>query len=50
MERGERRFTEKCNEVVMYLPDGREMNVELSRAGTLAFRQAVEKLTYFAAN
>ena len=44
------RFTEKCDEVGMYLPDGREMNVEVSRAGTLAFRQAVEKLTYFAAN
>lgn len=44
------RFTDKRDEVVMYLPDGREMNVELSRAGTLAFRQAVEKQTYFAAN
>ena len=44
------RFTDKHDEVVMYLPDGREMNVELSRAGTLAFRQAVESRTYFAAN
>ena len=33
------KFTDK-NEVVMYLPDGNEMNVELNQAGVLAFKQA----------
>lgn len=37
------------DEVVMYLPDGGEMNVELSQAGVLAFRQAVESRSFYAA-
>jgi hypothetical protein len=37
------------DEVVMYLPDGKEMNVELSQAGVLAFRQAVNGSSYYAA-
>lgn len=37
------------DEVVMYLPDGGEMNVELSKAGVLAFRQAVESRSFYAA-
>ena len=35
-----------ANDVVMYLPNGQEMNVELSQAGVLAF-QEVEKTTHF---
>ena len=42
-------FTDNKDEVVMFLPDGKEMNVELSQAGTLAFRQVAEGYTYFAA-
>ena len=37
------------DEVVMYLPDGGEMNVELSKAGVLAFRRAVESRAFYAA-
>ena len=36
------------NEVVMYLPDGGEMNVELSQAGVWAFQQAAATHSYFA--
>lgn len=43
-------FTERKDEVVMFLPDGKEMNVELSQAGTLAFRQVAEHYTYLAIN
>lgn len=42
------KFTDK-NEVVMYLPDGNEMNVELNQAGVLAFKQVAEGYSYFAA-
>ena len=42
------KFTDK-NEVVMYLPDGNEMNVELNQAGILAFKQVAEGYSYFAA-
>lgn len=37
------------NEVVMYLPDGKEMNVELNQAGVLAFRQIANGYSYYAA-
>ena len=37
------------NNVVMYLPDGLEMNVELSQAGTLAFQQVAQGYAYYAA-
>lgn len=36
------------DEVVMYLPDGREMPVDLNQAGVWAFRQAVNSSTYYA--
>ncbi len=36
-------------EVVMYLPDGKEMNVELSQAGVLAFQQVANNYSYYAA-
>lgn len=42
-------FTEDGNEVVMYLPDGKEMNVTLDEAGVLAFRQVVDNISYYAA-
>lgn len=42
------KFTEN-NEVVMYLPDGKEMNVELNQAGVLAFRQVAEGYSFYAA-
>lgn len=42
------KFTDN-DEVVMYLPDGKEMNVELSKTGVLAFRQAVESHAFYAA-
>ncbi|MEG1749097.1 MAG: DUF3332 domain-containing protein [Tannerellaceae bacterium] len=42
------KFT-KDNEVVMYLPDGKEMNVALNQAGVLAFRQVVSGYSYYAA-
>ncbi len=41
-------FTDN-DEVVMYLPDGNTMNVELSQAGVLAFRQVAEGFSYYAA-
>lgn len=37
------------DKVVMYLPDGKEMNVELSQAGILAFRQVADGYSYYAA-
>ena len=33
----------------MFLPDGKEMNVELNQAGVLAFRQVVEGYSFYAA-
>lgn len=42
------KFTDK-NEVVMFMPDGKEMNVELNQSGVLAFRQMAEGYTYYAA-
>lgn len=42
------KFTDK-NEVVMYLPDGKEMNVELNQSGVLAFRQIAKGYSYYAA-
>jgi len=40
---------EDDDRVVMYLPDGKEMNVELSQSGVLAFKQVVQNYTYYAA-
>ena len=37
------------NEVVMYLPDGQSMNVELSQAGVMAFQQVAQNYGYYAA-
>lgn len=37
------------NEVVMFLPDGKEMNVELNQAGVLAFKQVAEGYSFYAA-
>lgn len=37
------------NEVVMFLPDGSEMNVELNQSGVLAFKQIAEGYSYYAA-
>ena len=37
------------HEVVMYLPDGKEMNVELNQAGVLAFQQVADGYSYYAA-
>ena len=34
---------------VMYLPDGKEMNVELNQAGVLAFQQVADGYSYYAA-
>lgn len=42
------KFTDN-DEVVMYLPDGKEMNVELNQAGVLAFRQIAEGYSFYAA-
>ncbi|MBN2660005.1 MAG: DUF3332 domain-containing protein [Tannerellaceae bacterium] len=42
------KFT-KDDEVVMYLPDGKEMNVELNQSGVLAFRQVADNFSFFAA-
>lgn len=41
-------FTEN-NEVIMYLPDGDEMKVELNAAGVMAFKQAATNYSFFAA-
>ena len=37
------------DEVVMYLPDGKEVNVELNQAGVLAFKQVAEGYSFYAA-
>lgn len=37
------------DEVVMFLPDGQEMNVTLNEAGVLAFQQVVNSYSYYAA-
>lgn len=37
------------DKVVMFLPDGKEMNVELNQAGVLAFRQVANGYAYYAA-
>ena len=37
------------DEVVMCLPDGKEMNVELSQSGVLAFQQVANGYSYYAA-
>ncbi len=36
------------DEVVMFLPDGNQMNVELSEAGILAFKQIANGYTFYA--
>lgn len=38
-----------AEDVVMFLPDGKTMDVELSAAGMTAFRNAMMEYTYFAA-
>lgn len=40
---------EENDEVVMYLPDGSEMPVELNQAGVLAFKQVIDNYTFYAA-
>lgn len=42
------KFTDS-DEVVMYLPDGKEMNIRLDEAGVMAFRQVAEGYAYYAA-
>lgn len=37
------------DEVVMFLPDGKEMNVELSKDGVLAFQQVASGYSFYAA-
>lgn len=37
------------DKVVMYLPDGKEMNIQLNEAGVMAFRQVAEGYAYYAA-
>lgn len=37
------------DEVVMFLPDGKEMNVALNQAGVLAFKQVAEGYSFYAA-
>ena len=37
------------DEVVMYLPDGKEMNVELNQAGVFVFKQVAEGYSFYAA-
>ena len=37
------------DEVDMFLPDGKEMNVELNQSGVLAFKQVAEGYSYYAA-
>lgn len=37
------------DKVVMYLPDGQSMEVELSQAGVLAFQQVVQGQSFYAA-
>ena len=38
-----------ANDGVMYLPNGQEMNVELSQAGVLAFQEVAQNYTFYAA-
>lgn len=40
---------EKDNKAIVYLPNGNEMNVDLSAEGVLAVQQAVEGSMYYAA-
>jgi len=40
---------EDDDRVVMFLPDGQEMNVELSQAGVLAFKQVAQGFSFYAA-
>lgn len=40
---------EDDKKAVVYLPDGKEMNVDLTAEGVLAFRQAIESSMYYAA-
>ena len=42
------RFAED-DEVVMFLPDGQEMNVSLNEAGVMAFEQVVNNRAFYAA-
>ncbi len=42
------KFTDN-DEVVMFLPDGQEMNVSLNEAGVLAFKQVVDNYSLYAA-
>lgn len=37
------------DEVVMYLPNGNEMNVDLNQAGVMAFKQVAEGYSFYAA-
>lgn len=39
---------ENNDEVVMYLPDGEEMNVQLNEAGILAFQQVADNFGFYA--
>ena len=39
---------EENNQAIVYLPDGKEMNVDLTAEGVLAFRQVVENSMYYA--
>ena len=43
------KYMDNKNEVIMYLPDGKEMNVELSHTGVLAFRQVADNYSFYAA-
>lgn len=38
------------NEVMMFLPDGKTMDIELNQAGVLAFRQIANSYGFYAAN
>lgn len=40
---------EDDKKAVVYLPDGKEMNVDLTAEGVLAFRQTIETSMYYAA-
>lgn len=40
---------ESDDDVVMYLPDGQKMSVEMNQAGVLAFKQVANNFTYYAA-
>lgn len=43
------KFTDDNQKVVMYMPDGGEMNVSLDNAGVLAFQQVIANYSYYAA-